>query len=273
MSRAVRADNSDMQSLGGRSTRRCLALAVALALLLGACSDDGSEVTSDERDRGTVVDNRATDRARDRTTDRERGERRSVWRTAATTSTTTTTTTTTAPPPTEAPTTTEAPATTAAAPPPPPPTTAPPPPPPPPTTAPPPPPPPPSGPAHGTRNTGCEQYMYNQINAARANAGRGALQFDTGIQHVAVNWSDEMARTQTLRHNPNYGNQILQYRNYRTAGENVGRGYEQGSLFQAFMNSPGHRANIESGAYSHVTVGCLTDGGGQLWITQNFWGG
>ena len=38
------------------------------------------------------------------------------------------------------------------------------------------------------------------------------------------------------------------------------------------MNSSGHRQNIESPAYSHVTVGCITDGGGQLWVTQNFWG-
>ncbi len=114
--------------------------------------------------------------------------------------------------------------------------------------------------------------MYNQINAARANAGVPALAFDTGIQHIAVNWSDHMAGTQVLAHNPNYANQILQYRDYRTAGENVGRGYEQGSLFQAFMNSPGHRANIEKSSYTHVTLGCITDGNGQLWVTQNFWG-
>ncbi len=195
--------------------------------------------------------------------------------TTRSTTSTTTTTTTAASSTTAAPATTVAPATTA--PPPPPPTTAPPPPPP--TTAPPPPPPttappppPPSGPQNGTRNTGCEQYMYNQINAARANAGVPALAFDTGIQHIAVNWSDHMAGTQVLAHNPNYASQILQYRDYRTAGENVGRGYEQGSLFQAFMNSPGHRANIEKSAYTHVTLGCITDGNGQLWVTQNFWG-
>jgi len=114
--------------------------------------------------------------------------------------------------------------------------------------------------------------MASQINAARGRAGRPALAFDTGIQYIAVDWSDEMARSQTLRHNPSYGDQILRHRDYRTAGENVGRGYDQGTLFQAFMDSPGHRANIESGAYSHVTIGCLTDGQGQLWVTQNFWG-
>ena len=90
--------------------------------------------------------------------------------------------------------------------------------------------------------------MYDQINAARRNAGRGGLQFDTGIQYIAVGWSDEMSGSQTLRHNPSYGDQIVRHRDYRTAGENVGRGYEQGSLFQAFMNSPGSDPSTSGGA-------------------------
>lgn len=242
-----RADNDPMHT-GGRSFGRLAALVVALVLLLGACGGSDADVGSDG-DRSAGEGTAAGDRDGDGQVAAE-----------STTSSSTTTTTTTPAPTT---TTTLAPTTA-------PPTTAPPPPPPPPTTA---PPPAPSAPRSGTRNTGCEQYMYDQINAARRNAGRGGLQFDTGIQYIAVDWSDEMSSTQTLRHNPNYGDQILRHRNYRTAGENVGRGYEQDSLFQAFMNSPGHRANIESDAYSHVTVGCVTDSGGQLWVTQNFWGG
>ena len=234
--------------------RGLVALVGALALLLGACSGSDSEVASDA-DRRTEQDDDGTDRDGD--SEQDGGEDGDVDAATTTSTTTTTTTTTTTQPPT---TTTTAPPPT---------TTEPPPPPPPPTTA---APPAPSGVRNGTRNTGCEQYMYGQINAARANAGRSALSFDTGIQYIALAWSDEMSGSQTLRHNPGYGDQIVRHRDYRTAGENVGRGYEQGSLFQAFMNSPGHRANIESTAYSHVTVGCLTDAGGQLWVTQNFWG-
>jgi uncharacterized protein YkwD len=260
----------------GRATlRRWLALVLALALLSG-CAGASSDVSSDEGSDATATDV-ADHRTAGGDTDRPRAEpdppqQDDVAAETATTTADATTggtggTTTTAP---GTPSTTAAPAPPPPSPPPTsPPTTAPPPPPP--TTA--PPPPPPSGPVHGTRNTGCEQYMYNQINAARGNVGRPALSFDTGIQYIAVDWSDEMSGSQTLRHNPSYGDQIVRHRNYRTAGENVGRGYEQGSLFQAFMNSPGHRANIESDAYSHVTVGCLTDSGGQLWVTQNFWGG
>ena len=114
--------------------------------------------------------------------------------------------------------------------------------------------------------------MAEQINAARARAGRPGLAFDTGIQYIALDWSDGMSGRQVLSHNPSYADQILRHRDYRMAGENVGRGHQLASLFQAFMDSPAHRANIEHSAYSHVTVGCLTDGSGQFWVTQNFWG-
>ena len=179
-----------------------------------------------------------------------------------------TTTTTTAPPTTTtkppAPATTKPPVTTPPAPKPKPAPT---------TTAAPKPPPttkPPAPSTKANRSTSCESYMYNQINAARGNAGKGSLSFDTGIQYIAVNWSDHMAGTQVLAHNPNYGSQIGAVRNFRSAAENVGRGYQKDTLFQAFMNSSGHRANI-LGDFSHVTVGCVTDGNGQLWVTQNFW--
>ena len=253
-SAGVRADNEGMEH-GARSTRGLVALVAALVLLLGACGSSDTDVASDAEQRAGQGDADGRDARGSEDADDDGEVAAATTSTTSTTASTTTTstTTTTVPPTTAAPTTQPAP----------PPTPAPPP----------PPPPPPSGVRNGTRNTGCEQYMYSQINAARANAGRSALTFDTGIQYIALDWSDEMSGSQTLRHNPNYGDQIVRHRDYRTAGENVGRGYEQGSLFQAFMNSPGHRANIESTAYSHVTVGCLTDGGGQLWVTQNFWGG
>lgn len=127
---------------------------------------------------------------------------------------------------------------------------------------------PPPSQTTAARDTGCESYMYNQINANRSST----LAFDSGIQYIAVNWSDHMAGSQNLAHNPNYGGQIAAHRNYSTAAENVGRGYELGSLFQAFMNSSGHRHNIQNPAFTHVTVGCVKDGSGQYWVTHNFWG-
>ncbi len=115
--------------------------------------------------------------------------------------------------------------------------------------------------------------MYSHINAARANVGSPALAFDYGIQYIPLDWSDELARSQTLRHNPDYGNRIFAARpQAMTAAENVGRGYSNDSLFNAFMNSEGHRHNIENPTFSNVTIGCVNDANGQIWVTQNFWG-
>lgn len=268
-----------MELVGGRSTTLRAAF-VALLIVLGACSDDSDDVASTSSTTSsadaTVAGDDAGDPDDENPDDDNTASSSTSTETTATTAGSSTTSTTTQPATTTtgAP-TTQAPRTTTTAPPRPPPTTTT-------TTAPPPPPPttttttappPPSGPQHGTRNTGCEQYMYNQINAARANIGRPSLAFDGGIQYIAVDWSDELARSQTLRHNPNYGSQIFAARaQAQTAAENVGRGYSNESLFNAFMNSPGHRQNIESTAFSHVTVGCVNDSGGQIWVTQNFWG-
>lgn len=81
-----------------------------------------------------------------------------------------------------------------------------------------------------------------------------------------------MAESQNLIHNPDYGSQILRHRDWSIAAENVGHGYNLDELFQAFMDSDGHRENIQNPAFSHVTVGCVRDSRGQYWVTQDFWG-
>lgn len=125
---------------------------------------------------------------------------------------------------------------------------------------------------HANRYVACENYMFDAINDARADAGVAAVGFDTGIQYIAVDWSDDMAGTQTLAHNPHYAQEMAQVRSYSYAAENVGRSTDLEILFQAFMDSPGHRRNIEAAAFSWVTVGCVIEDGGQIWVTQNFWG-
>jgi uncharacterized protein YkwD len=178
-----------------------------------------------------------------------------------------TTTATTAPPATVPPVT--APPTTAAAPPttaaplPPPPTT---------TTAPPPPPttaapaPPPPG-----VDTACERELIDRTNAARAQSGLPTLVWDSRVHPITRNWSERMASAGAISHNPWFGAEMTAAGiDWRTAGENVGRG-STAVVFQMWMDSPAHRANILSGSYSAFAVGCIV-GGGQVWVTQNFWG-
>jgi hypothetical protein len=52
-------------------------------------------------------------------------------------------------------------------------------------------------------------------------------------------------------------------------GENVGRGGSVSSLHQAFLDSPGHKANI-LGDYNYVGIGTDTSDNGVLYVTVVF---
>jgi uncharacterized protein YkwD len=159
-------------------------------------------------------------------------------------------------------------------------TTAPPPPPPPPTTttttAPPPPtttappPPPPAPPPAGT-DAACEQYLFDRTNAARAEHGLPGLAFDERAHRVARRWSSHNGERQQLGHNPRFGDELAaEGVPWWVAGENVGQG-PAAVVFDMWMASATHRANILEPDYAAFAVGCV-EAGGQLWSTQNLWG-
>ena len=48
---------------------------------------------------------------------------------------------------------------------------------------------------------------------------------------------------------------------YKTAGENIARGYQTPvAVVNAWMSSPGHRANILNSTYTHIGVGYVSSG-------------
>lgn len=81
-----------------------------------------------------------------------------------------------------------------------------------------------------------------------------------------------MASTGVLQHNPNMPSQVDAVRPWVTVGENVGTYTELSALYQAFIDSPTHRANILASKYSYVSVGCVQTSSGTYWVTQLFWG-
>ena len=120
----------------------------------------------------------------------------------------------------------------------------------------------------------CEREMLGHMNDARAQRGTAPLAGDDRIVPVSRDWTRTMAERQQLQHNPDYAGQVFAARpEAARAGENVGRAHgSNASLFQAFVESPGHRDAILAPGYTHAGVGCVVDGGGQLWVTVNFWG-
>ena len=119
-----------------------------------------------------------------------------------------------------------------------------------------------------------EAAFTEAINASRAEEGLEPLVPNLELQGIARTWSVAMDAADLLSHNPSYAEEYGGH--WRTMGENVGRSTYPGAsaarfvevLHQAFMDSPGHRANI-LGDYNQVGVGVLVDRS-TMWVTVNF---
>ncbi len=106
-----------------------------------------------------------------------------------------------------------------------------------------------------------------RINDFRAANGRIRLAEDVQASQVAQSWTQKMAASGTLSHNPSYKTQVTT--SWYSIGENVGYGGSEATLFQAFLNSSGHRANLLKPEYNRVGIGqVILDG--RVWTTHVF---
>ncbi|MBV9485322.1 MAG: CAP domain-containing protein [Frankiaceae bacterium] len=93
---------------------------------------------------------------------------------------------------------------------------------------------------------------------------------------IAHAWAKHLAKTGTLAHNPRLSQRISKVCPHWTAiGENVGMvtGTDANTLFQAYMRSPEHRANILSRHYRQVGIATVkTTVNGQVvqWDVMDF---
>lgn len=123
---------------------------------------------------------------------------------------------------------------------------------------------------------GQEERFLELMNAAREGRGLPGLAASPEVAGVARRWSRRMAADGRLRHNRRVGDQIPV--RWRRWGENVGYAANGGvgplgrvtrRLHRAFMESPGHRANI-LGRFNQVGVGVAVDDDGTMWATMVF---
>jgi uncharacterized protein YkwD len=131
----------------------------------------------------------------------------------------------------------------------------------------------------GTRLNSSEAALLSYMNKARRDAGLAALRITPGTTDVARRWSLEMARSKKLRHNPSFGRQVGASGSpqWSVASENVGyaSACDPKELFDAYMDSPGHRKNILDRRMRYVGIGSIdrTDPNwscGVVWNTMNF---
>lgn len=107
----------------------------------------------------------------------------------------------------------------------------------------------------------------SRINAYRASSGVAPLREDLQASHVAQRWTQQMALTGRLAHNPYYKVQVTTpwYR----IGENVGAGRSEATLFSMMVASPAHTANMLRPEFNRVGIGQVVRNG-RVWTTHIF---
>ena len=127
----------------------------------------------------------------------------------------------------------------------------------------------PEPPQATTCSTFAEEVL-KLVNEARAKNNLSALALDSNLCAAAeVRAKEVLTRFSHTRPNGTSCFTVLRdfEINYRVCGENIAKGYNNAqSVFNAWMNSSSHRANIMNPNYTHMGVGRSGNGWGQLFI-------
>ncbi|WEK13600.1 MAG: CAP domain-containing protein [Candidatus Microbacterium phytovorans] len=113
-----------------------------------------------------------------------------------------------------------------------------------------------------------QDRILADVNAARSRVGVKALRANAAMDSVALKWSQRQAADATMKHNPNYSTQIPA--GWSAAGENVAFGYSPTTVTRAWLDSPGHRANILRSSFTHIGIGVGCSESGRPYYTQVF---
>jgi uncharacterized YkwD family protein len=134
----------------------------------------------------------------------------------------------------------------------------------------------PSNTTVSSSNLTYEQKVAELVNIERQKNGVPALTLDSSISNVARTKSKDMAVNNYFSHqSPTYGmagDMLRQFGiNWSAWGENIASGQKTPeAVVTAWMNSPGHRANILSTNFSNIGVGYATNSNGTAYWTQMF---
>lgn len=122
--------------------------------------------------------------------------------------------------------------------------------------------------------TAAEAEVLALVNQERANVGCRPVTADPGLATLAGNFSADMAERDFFAHTDPDGatpwDRAEKAGIQDLGGENIARGQANAqSVMDAWMNSPGHRANILNCDYKTLGVGAHFGPGGPWW-TQDF---
>ena len=121
-----------------------------------------------------------------------------------------------------------------------------------------------------------ENEVIRLVNEIRVKNGLKALEADWQLSRVARHKSQDMKDNNYFSHtSPVYGSPFEMMKSfgisYKSAGENIAKGQSSPrAVVNAWMNSPGHRANILNSSYTKIGVGYVAKGNywTQMFIRQ-----
>lgn len=119
-----------------------------------------------------------------------------------------------------------------------------------------------------TYNEKLSTYLINHYD--RNPRGLRSLVLNEFVSNIARSHSVQMARAGKIYHS-NLSSVDSRIAGWRVLGENVGMGPDIRVLNQAFMNSPGHRANLLCKCFSRIGVG-VVQSGRTYFVTHIFYG-
>jgi len=111
-----------------------------------------------------------------------------------------------------------------------------------------------------------ETQVANLVNEIRAQNGLGKLTMNAELSNAARYKSQDMKDKNYFSHtSPTYGSPFDMMKSfgisYRSAGENIAHGYSTPqAVVDAWMNSPGHKANILNPSYTQIGIGHTPQG-------------
>lgn len=128
-----------------------------------------------------------------------------------------------------------------------------------------------TGSGQDTADTSYIQQVVNLVNAERAKEGLAALSIDSKVEKAAAVRAGEIQSNfdHTRPGGSSFATAITeQGATYQGAGENIAWGQKTPrEVVDAWMNSPGHRANIMNENFTHIGVGNLQNSAGtQYWV-------
>jgi uncharacterized protein YkwD len=105
-----------------------------------------------------------------------------------------------------------------------------------------------------------ENDVISRVNTERRSRGLNPLKISKSLMESARRWSGRQAEQKRMYHS-----------GWPGIGENVARGQKNPSeVMRAWLNSPGHRANILNPRYSEMGAGVVVASDGQPFWTQQF---